>query len=186
MTLQWQVSHMTQVTSRLLYIFLLFRCLFCCNTPSPPHRGRVLTLHPHGRVEEPDRRAVHAADGPHGGQLQGPGVHPGGGGLQRAEPAREGRHLLEPGRPPEGRRAELHLGWVKASVRDDANCFFFLSATVTEGKKKKKRNLFRCSCELRLSPGADGGGLLHPGGQGRRGHRGRHLPRYRTASSLAR
>lgn len=75
-------------------------------------RRRVLPLHPHRRVEEPDRRAVHAVDGPHGGQLQGPGLHPGSRGGQRAEPEGERHHLSEPGRPPQGRRAQLRLGWV--------------------------------------------------------------------------
>lgn len=86
---------------------------------SPPcvfFRSRVLPLHPHRRVEEPDRRAVHAADGSHGGQLQGSGLHPGSRGGQRAEPAGERHHLSESGRPTQSRCAQLRLGWVKTSV----------------------------------------------------------------------
>jgi len=96
-----------------------FKSPICCVTtlivpPPPPlcSRGRVLSLRPHRRVEEPDGRAVHAADGPHGGQLQGPGVHPGGGGGQGAEPEGEGHHLSESRRPPQGGGAQLRFGWV--------------------------------------------------------------------------
>lgn len=86
---------------------------------SPPcvfFRSRVLPLHPHRRVEEPDRRAVHATDGPHGGQLQRSGLHPGSRGGQRAEPAGERHHLSESGRPTQSCCAQLRLGWVKTCV----------------------------------------------------------------------
>ena len=76
-------------------------------------RRSVRTLHPHRCVEELDRCAVHATDGSHGGQLQGPGLHAGSGRAQRAESEGERHHLPEFGRPTQSRRAQLRPGWVR-------------------------------------------------------------------------
>lgn len=76
-------------------------------------RSCILPLHPYRRVEKPDRCAVHATDWAHGGGLQGPGLHPGSWGSQRAEPEGERHHLSELGRPTQSCRTQLRLGWVK-------------------------------------------------------------------------
>lgn len=88
-------------------VCVLFFSLRCC----------VLPLHPHGCVEEPDRCPVHATDGPHGGQLQGPGLHPGSRGGQRAEPEGERHHLSEFRRPTQSCCAQLRPGWVTHAPR---------------------------------------------------------------------